>query len=200
MIALLLKDFYLIRKLGILVPLLALVFIVLGSLQSQVMYLVLSTLVMLMLSLSTMACDQSDGFDAYTLALPLSKKIIVFEKYLLGLSAMSISMILVSLLVIFNQKQTINLTVLFAIQSFFGFLFMAINYPLVFKFGFEKSRVWYILISMALAAFGGLLVQTNVLVTIHPNIFLFPLFGLLACFLSYCTSLKIVNFKEITEK
>ena len=199
MISLLLKDFYLIRKRGILIPLLALFFAAFVALQANFLYLVMSTLMLLMLTLSTMAYDQSDGFDAFSLALPLSKQEIVIEKYLLGLCAMGISVVAVILFtVIFNRKIS-HIVDYIALQCTFGFLFMAINYPLIFKYGFEKSRVCYIVISMALAGIGGALVQLGILATANPSLLIIAIFSLLLCFVSYRITIRILKSKEFTE-
>ncbi len=197
--SLLLKDIYLITKRGVLIPLFALFFAVFASLQANFLYYVMTTMMLMMLSLTTMAYDQSDGFDAFIMAMPIAKKDIVLEKYLLGAIALFLSLVFVIIftLIIGTQKEVLLSYI--SLQSAFGLIFMAINYPLIYKFGFEKSRVWYILISMVLASSMGVALNLGLLVLQKLRVMLLPIVALILVFISYQISLNIVKKREIAE-
>ena len=198
--SLLLKDICIIGKRGVLIPLLALFFAVFAAMQANFLYFAMTTMMLMMLCLSTMAYDQNDGFDAYILALPIHKQAVVLEKYVLGLLALMVSLLIVLICTLVVGRQKADIPSYLLMQSAIGFIFMAINYPLIFRFGFEKSRVWYILISMALATSTGIAVNLGLYYTIHTAItIMLPFSALALVIISYLVSLHIIKNKELFE-
>ncbi len=160
-------------------------------------------MMMVMLTLTTFAYDQSDGWEAYVSALPVSRKTVVQSKYLFGILTVvgSILLVMVSS-VVFRGFQIEMVLNALQLQILLGVFFLSLNYPLILKFGFEKSRVWYILITFLLVGAGSALTsiasqtgfQNTVLVSVFMGILVF---GLLV--VSYFISLRIINRKEFVE-
>jgi hypothetical protein len=156
-----------------------------------------------MLTLTIFAYDQSDGWEAYVSALPVSRKAVVQSKYLFGLLAVAGSILLVlASTVVFRGFEVEILLNALAVQFFLGLFFLSLNYPLILKFGFEKSRVWYILITFLIVGAGSALTtvaskaapQDTASVTLIAGILVFSLLVI-----SYFISLRIINRKEFIE-
>jgi len=202
-ITLMLKDIYVLKRKSEPTLFIILFFAVFAGLQGGFLYTAMCTMMMVMLTLTTFAYDQSDGWEAYVSALPVSRKAVVQSKYLFGFLtvAVSILLVLVSTVIFSGFEGEILLNAL-TVQLLLGLFFISLNYPLILKFGFEKSRVWYILITFLIVGAGSALTtvaskagpQNNASVTLFAGILVF---GLLV--LSYFISLRIINRKEFIE-
>ncbi|MDC7228933.1 MAG: ABC-2 transporter permease [Sphaerochaetaceae bacterium] len=202
-ITLMLKDIYVLKRKSEPTLFIILFFAVFAGLQGGFLYTAMCTMMMVMLTLTTFAYDQSDGWEAYVSALPVSRKAVVQSKYLFGFLTVAVSILLVLVsTVIFNGFEGEILLNALTVQLLLGLFFISLNYPLILKFGFEKSRVWYILITFLIVGAGSALTtvaskagpQNNASVTIFAGILVF---GLLI--LSYFISLRIINRKEFIE-
>nr|WP_321263885.1 ABC-2 transporter permease [uncultured Sphaerochaeta sp.] len=202
-ITLMLKDIYVLKRKSEHTLFIILFFAVFAGLQGGFLYTAMCTMMMVMLTLTTFAYDQSDGWEAYVSALPVSRKAVVQSKYLFGFLTVAVSILLVLFsTVIFNGFEGEILLNALTVQLLLGLFFISLNYPLILKFGFEKSRVWYILITFLIVGAGSALTtvaskagpQNNASVTIFAGILVF---GLLI--LSYFISLRIINRKEFIE-
>ena len=76
-----------------------------------------------------------------------------------------------------------------------GLFFLSVNYPIVIKIGFERGRIWYIIITMPIMAFAGLLGNTNVpdrsaLAVSSGSFLVLPILMFLV-FLSYRLSVRL---------
>jgi len=202
-ITLMLKDWYVLKKRSGITLFIILFFAVFAGLQGGFLYTAMCTMMMIMLTLTTFAYDQSDGWEAYVSALPVSRKAVVQSKYLFGLLAVAGSILLVlASTVVFRGFEVEILLNALAVQFFLGLFFLSLNYPLILKFGFEKSRVWYILITFLIVGAGSALTtvaskaapQDTVSVTLIAGILVFSLLVI-----SYFISLRIINRKEFIE-
>nr|WP_321304363.1 ABC-2 transporter permease [uncultured Sphaerochaeta sp.] len=202
-ITLMLKDWYVLKKRSGITLFIILFFAVFAGLQGGFLYTAMCTMMMIMLTLTTFAYDQSDGWEAYVSALPVSRKAVVQSKYLFGFLTVAVSILLVLVsTVIFRGFQGEILLNALTVQLLLGLFFISLNYPLILKFGFEKSRVWYILITFLIVGAGSALTTVaskagplnNASVTLFAGILVF---GLLV--LSYFISLRIINRKEFIE-
>ncbi len=198
-----LKDWYVLKKRSGITLFIILFFAVFAGLQGGFLYTAMCTMMMIMLTLTTFAYDQSDGWEAYVSALPVSRKAVVQSKYLFGFLTVAVSILLVLVsTVIFRGFQGEILLNALTVQLLLGLFFISLNYPLILKFGFEKSRVWYILITFLIVGAGSALTTVaskagplnNASVTLFAGILVF---GLLV--LSYFISLRIINRKEFIE-
>lgn len=202
-ITLMLKDIYVLKRKSEPTLFIIVFFAVFAGLQGGFLYTAMCTMMMVMLTLTTFAYDQSDGWEAYVSALPVSRKTVVQSKYLFGILTVvgSILLVMVSS-VVFRGFQIEMVLNALQLQILLGVFFLSLNYPLILKFGFEKSRVWYILITFLLVGAGSALTsiasqtgfQNTVLVSVFMGILVF---GLLV--VSYFISLRIINRKEFVE-
>jgi len=196
--ALLLKDWYLLRKRwGVLFGM-VLLFSVLAGVQTTMLYTLMTTMMLLMISLNTLAYDQHDGWDAYACALPISRAQLVLSKYALACICIVISVILVLLSTLLFGGS--NLLGNASAQLAFGFFFVACNYPLILRFGFEKSRVYYLLVAGVLIGLVSILSQYPQPSSSAFELSLFPpLVGLLALLASLKLSISFMKNKEFSE-
>ena len=174
-----------------------------------------------MISLSTFSYDEMSKSNKYILTLPVTRKEIVLEKYVLAIGATILGGILgfiVTLLVgnVMNYLRPdnlidINIETLLAtsIGGMFGIsLIQSIQIPSIFKWGAEKGRIQMFIVLFVLVIIGAiagfLLKQAGLSVDIEKLENILNNFGLVALillsclmyFISYKISYKIYKNKE----
>lgn len=174
-----------------------------------------------MISLSTFSYDEISKSNKYILTLPVTRKEIVLEKYVLAIGATILGGLLgfiVTLLVgnIMNYLRPdnlidINIETLLAtsVGGMFGIsLIQSIQIPSIFKWGAEKGRIQMFIVLFVLviivAVVGFLLKQAGLSVDIEKIESILNNFGLVALillsclmyFISYKISYKIYKNKE----
>lgn len=124
------------------------------------------------LPVNLLGYDQNSGWVEYSLTLPVSKKVLVAEKYLVGLLCAAASVVIGGLFVVvlsLRKGAELDGTALFFVGNGVNTILLmnGISLPLMYRFGAEKARMIYILTFAgfgALIAGGGALVdefQTN---------------------------------------
>lgn len=124
------------------------------------------------LPVNLLGYDQNSGWVEYSLTLPVSKKVLVAEKYLVGLLCAAASVVIGGLFVVvlsLRKGAALDGTALFFVWNGVNTILLmnGISLPLMYRFGAEKARMIYILTFAgfgALSAGGGALVdefQTN---------------------------------------
>ena len=124
------------------------------------------------LPVNLLGYDQNSGWVEYSLTLPVSKKVLVAEKYLVGLLCAAASVVIGGLFVVvlsLRKGAALDGTALFFVGNGVNTILLmnGISLPLMYRFGLEKARMIYILTFAgfgALIAGGGALVdefQTN---------------------------------------
>lgn len=124
------------------------------------------------LPVNLLGYDQNSGWVEYSLTLPVSKKVLVAEKYLVGLLCAAASVVIGGLFVVvlsLRKGAALDGTALFFVGNGVNTILLmnGISLPLMYRFGAEKARMIYILTFAgfgALIAGGGALVdefQTN---------------------------------------
>ena len=174
-----------------------------------------------MISLSTFSYDEISKSNKYILTLPVTRKEIVLEKYVLAIGATILGGILgfiVTLLVgnVMNYLRPdnlidINIETLLAtsVGGMFGIsLIQSIQIPSIFKWGAEKGRIQMFIVLFVLVIIGAiagfLLKQAGLSVDIEKLENILNNFGLVALillsclmyFISYKISYKIYKNKE----
>ena len=174
-----------------------------------------------MISLSTFSYDEMSKSNKYILILPVTRKEIVLEKYVLAIGATILGGILgfiVTLLVsnVMNYLRPdnlidINIETLLAtsVGGMFGIsLIQSIQIPSIFKWGAEKGRIQMFIVLFVLVIIGAiagfLLKQAGLSVDIEKLEIILNNFGLVALvllsclmyFISYKISYKIYKNKE----
>ncbi|OHD30290.1 MAG: hypothetical protein A2Y31_02075, partial [Spirochaetes bacterium GWC2_52_13] len=159
--ALLLKDWYVLIRQSKLTMVIVIVFTIVGVASSTFFYAAVAAIVCVMLPLTTMAYDQMHHWDRFVIGLPIERKDVVRSKYLLALLALSLSVLMLAIVgFAFYLANDIALeTVLFMLwtQLVAGLFFLSVNYPIVIKMGFERGRIWYIIITIPIVSLSGVL-------------------------------------------
>lgn len=174
-----------------------------------------------MISLSTFSYDEMAKSNRYILTLPVTRKEIVLEKYILAIGATILGSLLgfaLTLLIgnIMNYLRPdnvidINIDTLLStsIGGLFGVsLIQAIQIPSIFKWGAEKGRIQMFIVLFVLAIIGagvgflikesGISVDIEKLESVLKNfgLLLLVLLSFIIYFISYKISYKIYKNKE----
>lgn len=156
--SLLLKDFYVITKqLKIFLIIIPVIALTTGEAMST-----LSILLGAVLPMTAIAYDERSKWNELAAMMPYSKFDLIFSKYLLGYLCMFGAALLVFIGQIIGKNNGIVAidddikVLLFAVMG--GLIFIAINTPILFKFGSEKGRFVFI-ITMALVGASGPILQ-----------------------------------------
>lgn len=198
--ALLLKDVFLMRRRNAIMLVAIAIFFVLAGVQGGLVNTVMATMMPLLLGFTTLAYDQNDGWEAYACALPFSRIQIVQSKYVLALISIVASILLVLIIGLAASVLEIQIVFSNAVTQFtFGSLFVAINFPLILKFGFEKSRLYYILVMVALMSIGAALSTFQKGPSLPASlVFTLPIAALSGLLASYFLSCSIMKNKEFS--
>ncbi|MBG9982952.1 ABC-2 transporter permease [Aerococcaceae bacterium DSM 111020] len=156
--SLLLKDFYVLTKqLKIFLVIIPVIALTAGEAMST-----FSILLGAVLPMIAIAYDERSKWNELAAMMPYSKFDLIFSKYLLGY----LCMFGAALLVLIGQIIGKNIDIvgidgdinvlLFAVMG--GLIFIAINTPILFKYGSEKGRFVFI-ITMALVGASGSILQ-----------------------------------------
>lgn len=118
------------------------------------------------LPVTLLGYDQNSGWVEYSLTLPVSKKVLVAEKYLVGLLCAAASVVIGGLFVVvlsLRKGAALDGTALFFVGNGVNTILLmnGISLPLMYRFGAEKARMIYIL---TFAGFGALIAGGGVLV------------------------------------
>lgn len=156
--SLLLKDFYVITKqLKIFLIIIPVIALTTGEAMSS-----FSILLGAVLPMTAIAYDERSEWNELAAMMPYSKFDLIFSKYLLGYLCMFGAALLVFIGQIIGKNNGIVAidddikVLLFAVMG--GLIFIAINTPILFKFGSEKGRLVFI-ITMALVGASGPILQ-----------------------------------------
>lgn len=156
--SLLLKDFYVITKqLKIFLIIIPVIALTTGEAMST-----FSILLGAVLPMTAIAYDERSKWNELAAMMPYSKFDLIFSKYLLGYLCMFGAALLVFIGQIIGKNNGIVVidddinVLLFAVMG--GLIFIAINTPILFKFGSEKGRFVFI-ITMALVGASGPILQ-----------------------------------------
>lgn len=177
------------------------------------MIIVILTLGFGMFAVGSFSYDEYAKSDRYILTLPVTKRDVVFAKYLLIISSSligaTLGITLGFIIMLFNNSIDGGLLFSIASGSFFGIsLIECLQIPCIYKWGVEKGRIQIFIISFVLIGLGALLMtvpidftkifnfkNTDVLIKILPFILL--LLSLVFYYISYKISINIYNKKEL---
>lgn len=175
---LLLKDFYVLLKqmkiFLVIIPVMALF----GGMSLAAFAIIMGSL----LPMTAIAYDERSKWDELAAMMPFSKNDIVLSKYLLGylaiFSTTSLVIIgsIVSKIANFSDQGVQTNVILFSLLG--SLIFIAINNPILLRFGSEKGRFVYIIGMAIIGGLGGALnsidaeIMTKI-ASIPPIIFLF---------------------------
>lgn len=159
-----------------------------------------------MMITTTISYDNLAKWDKYALTMPITRKEMVLSKYICSIIFNLIGLVL-GIVIVFAMgiiRNNLNITEIFisAISSaIVMIIFISLMFPLVYKFGVEKFRIFLILIFMIPVFFIlALSNMTNVgklidkwLIYIIISV---PVIAVIGFVLSYFISIKIYENKE----
>lgn len=195
-----------------------------GNLKTIVIMLVVFTLVAIdgnnnfsfipafisiMIMMSTFSYDEYNKTDAYISSFPNGRKNAVKSKYLTTLLVVFISIVITFLvsIAVGYAKNSINMEEIISTTLGCGLaiiIIQAILYPLIYKFGVEKSRIGLFIGAFAITGIASIFLKTGVnidipqnIVTIFNNYYMIiaPITFIIIIFISYEIS-KIVYLKK----
>ena len=207
---LLLKDWYVIFKQGKVMFLFVLLYLILGALEENTFFGAFAVLFLSLLPITVMGFDERSKWDRFAVTLPVTRKQLVLEKYLFSLIALGAGTALYLVFSIAGSAfahRTTDLAELLGVLApmlSVSLIFSAVNFPMMFKLGVEKGRLWFILIIALLGAIlGGLLaMRSNEGGSLPPWLngqllwLLLPV-SLLLFAISYPLSVRIYENKEL---
>ncbi|HHW22582.1 MAG TPA: ABC-2 transporter permease [Clostridiaceae bacterium] len=161
---LLIKDWFVIWKQGRIMIILSLIYSILAVTGSGYFFAGFSSVFLAMLPLTVMGLDERCKWDHYAIALPYSRKDIVMSKYIITvLGALAASVLFIASTVIKwsidgNAGDFMSLMKQAFMLMSLGLFYSTINLPIAFRFGVDKGRLWFTLITViVVAALGGII-------------------------------------------
>ena len=196
---LLIKDFYNIKKQIIWYIGMIIIFFSISVAVKNIAFMVsIGMLVTISIPLTAIAYEEKESWQKFIVASGMSKKIIVFEKYLLGLIFFAVSSAgYVAVFFILGENASSLTEVL--IPVFLQLLILSAILPAVFKFGVEKARTFTIIIVVIimLVLVGFLNYALNIGKDVEIIIcVVLSIISAVFTALSYILSVKIYNKKE----
>lgn len=177
------------------------------SLFEPTMLPVMSVIFLMLLGITTFSFDDVAKWDKYANVLPVTRKQIIGEKYVFILA----SIILVTLVnVIFyammfalgktEDLKEIQFVLLMIVSAVVAIL--AIIYPLIIRFGVQKSRIMIFIITFPPGTLVSLLQQKGLLrfspseAALELIAYLSPLMAIILLIISYFISVRLYEKKE----
>ena len=202
MTGLIIKDLLNLKKQGKIYLLLVVFYFAMGLVNENTsMFTSRMTMVAVLIPLTAMAYDERSKWDRYALTMPISRKNMVMSRYLLGLIFLIVAFVLSMLvnMVISNMKTAENTLVVLGGFST-GLMLMSVIFPLLFKFGVEKGRIFMMIVIFipvaALMMISKLGISMPDEEIIKSVIYLSPIIGAVIFLISIYVSLWIYKKKE----
>lgn len=159
----LIKDFYTLKKTLVLCLMVTVAFCTLGN--ESMSFIALFYVVMLPINL--IAMDERARFDRLAVMLPLGGVACVLDKYLIAYAGLGVTAMMMGVrALVLGQGAAFVTGILFSLA--FCLLVHAVLLPLIFRFGVERGRMFYILAIVVLAGMLGALgslIEEQVLVS-----------------------------------
>lgn len=162
-----------------------------------------------MLFISTFSYDEYNNWNAYAITLPNGRKNVVKSKYLATLILTAVSSVITTIISLAISYSNNNFDLENILSLMFGSIFaviiiIAILYPLIFKFGIEKGRIFLFIGVFVITALFGLVLKDikldslNSIVEILKNYWMIviPILAFIILITSYLISKKIYFKKE----
>ena len=202
-----LKD---IKLYAVMIILYTLIFSVSGFDAAQLsgVFIILSFII----TINSFSFDDYNNWNKYALTMPIDRKDIVYSKYIYGILGVVVIMAalgFIDLIANLIKNKNVELDVLFSMLLISSFVIIAISiiYPILFKMGAERARIFMIIVlllpTIIILGIAKLFphVLTN-LVNILENMNLttigigYGIVVLLILLISIVTSIKIIEAKE----
>lgn len=206
---LLIKDFYMIRSQCIVVIIVEFCLIIFSGI-FNVPYMALMGILMLSnLPINLLSLDEKSRFERFSQTMPYSIKAHVTSKYLISVMLTVPIIVIYTLLTLLccpsyssmNTSPEIILQTACYILAL-GFLIPAVGMPLIFKFGIEKGRTFYLFfVGLITASFTSSIIifadeETASVIPSGKYTYLILIISLILLSFSYAISLAIYKKKE----
>ena len=200
------KDFYIIKQNMKYILLFLAVFGIIALEGDDILYFI-PVFLITMIFITTFSYDEYNNWDAYAVTLPNGRKNVVKSKYIASITltvfATLITYILSVIIGVINGNLDLsNMTSLILSGLFSVVLIQAIMYPLIFKFGAEKGRIWlfvgvFLSVTIISIIFKNISIPASI-ITFFSNYYVILLlsFIVVAMTISYIVSKKIYSKKE----
>lgn len=205
---LLLKDFYTIRRQGLILLLLLAFYTLFFSMNKNsneeivTVFAMLTAMLTVILTISSFGYDELARWDAYAYSLPVGKSRIVAEKYL-SVGILATACVGLSSAVCFLVLHSFTLEYALALYVGFGsaVFLCSVCIPLFYKFGMQKGRLAILFVFLIPSGAAYLLKSGYLAIPSEQTLLLLlklsPLFLIAIVALSYFISVKIVQNKEL---
>ncbi len=164
-----------------------------------------------MMCISTFSYDEYNKWNTYAITLPGGRKTIVKSKYIATILLVILSAIISILISVIITSINGNIDYEKEFSTFFGglfgiFLVTSIMYPLIYKYGNEKGRLFLFIGVFLITAVGGVIFKTVDFSGLNKpavidfidkfGLYLLPIVTLVILYISYLISVKIYKNKE----
>ncbi len=189
---LLLKDFYLMKTVCRTTILCIVLFAVLSVFSTENLYFFFfPCLIASMLPITLLSYDERDKWTQYAMTLPCSDAELVSGKYVIGLVSIAAAVLLNMLAqVIAGKYPQEELAMLAATMLAVSLIGPAILYPLIFKFGIEKGRLFYYCFIGAASAAIMILTNKGQSIRAGGSVYLLLVIGAVLYGLSWLLSIR----------
>lgn len=155
---LLLKDFYELWAQAKVLILLTALYLVIPLINEGSQTLGNVALLMLaMMPASAIGYDERCKWERYALSMPVSKRELHLSKFLLGVIAIFAGVIFQGVPALILGRTGILATL--PIMAGAALLYICLSLPLLFKFGMEKGRLYFLLLTVLFLVGGGILID-----------------------------------------
>ncbi len=205
---LIVKDLLLIKENWKQLLIFVLIFIVIGLEGNQILTFV-PVFLSLMVLLSTFSYDDYNKWNSYAVTLPNGRKNIVRAKYIASICLSAFAILFTYLLITISGMMNHHLNLEETAVTLLGcwsavVLLQSFMYPLIFKVGLEKGRIFLFVFFIGVSALLGLVFQ-NIKISLpvevisflnHYLVIILPFVMIILLYISYKISEKIVQKKE----
>ena len=146
---LMLKDLYELVSAGRTLKILLLVYLTAGQLFFPSLADV-GMLISMMLPINTIGYDDRSGWSRYVLSMPVSRRDIVLSKYILGYLFLAAAFV-IRVATAYAGGAGAGVIATSGAAALLGAVYMAIQMPLMLKFGLEQGRMWTMLFTVLFA-------------------------------------------------
>lgn len=117
----------------------------------------LSVMLVIFIPINIISFDEKSKWNKYALTMPVSPKDIVVSKYVEGIGIGFIGAVLGIVVGLILRADPITLLISWAANFGVGILMQSILFPLIFKYGVEKSRMIFIALIILPMVIGALM-------------------------------------------
>ncbi|WP_042347291.1 ABC-2 transporter permease [Bacillus massiliigorillae] len=166
------------------------------------------TMFFAMIPITSFSYDQHSNWDLFALSLPISRKDIVFSKYLLSIGFIGtgaiLSLLIGYIITMFKDSATFDVkTQLIVAYSLFaiGIVFISVLLPLIYKFGIEKSRIMMLVVFLVPTLIIILLAKSGIPMPTDADLLILlkisPILIGMILFVSFYISYKLFMGKDL---